>query len=77
MESESLPPPLPPLAGVEAMEEDAADREARLRAEEAARKEAEFKKQSSVVQRGLPRPVSLQLLPTPLSGDDLAAAGES
>jgi pre-mRNA-splicing factor CDC5/CEF1 len=45
------------------MEEDAADREARLLAEQEARLERERRMRSSVIQRGLPRPSSLRGLP--------------
>ena len=46
-------------------EEDAADVERRRRAAAEAARAAELKKQSQVVQRGLPRPASLELLPEP------------
>lgn len=42
--------------GAPLREEDAADRDARLAAEQAAREEAEFRKRSQAVQRYLPRP---------------------
>lgn len=45
------------------MEEDAADREARLLAEQEARLDRERRMRSSVIQRGLPRPSSLRGLP--------------
>jgi pre-mRNA-splicing factor CDC5/CEF1 len=46
------------------MEEDAADREARLLAEQEARLQRERRLRSTVIQRGLPRPSSLRGLPT-------------
>ena len=42
--------------GAPLREEDAADRDARLLAEQAARDEAEFRKRSQAVRRDLPRP---------------------
>ncbi|CAM9889494.1 unnamed protein product, partial [Ectocarpus fasciculatus] len=42
--------------GAPLREEDAADRDARLLAEQAAREEAEFRKRSQAVRRDLPRP---------------------
>lgn len=45
--------------GAPLREEDAADRDARLAAEQAAREEAEFRKRSQAVQRYLPRPGTL------------------
>lgn len=47
------------------LEEDAADREARKRAAAEAARLAELRKRSNVMQRGLPRPASLELLPEP------------
>lgn len=44
-------------------EEDAADREARRKAAAEAARLAELRKRSNVMQRGLPRPASLELLP--------------
>ena len=55
------------------MEEDAADREARLLAEKEARLERERRMRSSVVQRNLPRPSTLRGLPkldAKTAGDD-------
>ena len=46
-------------------EEDAADREARRKAAAEAARQAELRKRSHVMQRGLPRPASLELLPQP------------
>ncbi len=69
--SASSPPapacPLVPGAEEEAagddFEEDAADREARRKAAAEAARLAELRKRSNVMQRGLPRPASLELLP--------------
>lgn len=44
-------------------EEDAADREARRKAAAEAARLAELRKRSNVMQRELPRPASLELLP--------------
>lgn len=49
----------------EEFEEDAADREARRKAAAEAARQAELRKRSNVLQRGLPRPASLDLLPQP------------
>jgi len=49
------------------MEEDAAEREARIAAEEAKRLEYEIKMRSSVIQRNLPRPLSLAHLDVELA----------
>ena len=49
----------------EEFEEDAADREARRKAAAEAARLAELLKRSNVLQRGLPRPASLDLLPQP------------
>lgn len=48
------------------IEEDAADREARLKAQAAAREEEARLRRSQVMQRGLPRPLTLDGLPQPL-----------
>lgn len=42
--------------GAPLREEDAAERDARLDAEQAAKEEAEFRKRSQAVRRDLPRP---------------------
>ena len=65
----AVPYPLPRPAEEEAagdgFEEDAADREARRRAAAEAARLAELRKRSQVMQRGLPRPAALDLLPQP------------
>ncbi|KAL4447677.1 hypothetical protein ABPG75_004896 [Micractinium tetrahymenae] len=59
-------PELPEDEGpAEEFEEDAADREARRKAAAEAARQAELRKRSNVLQRGLPRPASLDLLPQP------------
>ena len=45
--------------------EDAAERDARLKAAKAAAIEAELKRRSHALQRGLPRPVALDMMPAP------------
>ncbi|KAI3429454.1 hypothetical protein D9Q98_005547 [Chlorella vulgaris] len=52
-------------AAEEGFEEDAAEREARKKAAAEAARLAELRKRSAVMQRSLPRPASLELLPEP------------
>eukprot|EP00887_Chlorella_sp_A99_P003055 scaffold9.g3055.t1 len=56
-------------------EEDAADRDARRRAAEEARRAAELRRRSQVMQRGLPRPATLDLLPAPRPDGELGGLG--
>lgn len=58
-----LPTPAEEEAAGDDFEEDAADREARRKAAAEAARLAELRKRSNVMQRGLPRPASLELLP--------------
>ena len=67
-----LPAPLPSCSHraevdnlEDGFEEDAADREARRKAAAEAARLAELRKRSNVMQRGLPRPAALSLLPQP------------
>ncbi|KAL6764025.1 pre-mRNA splicing factor component-domain-containing protein [Haematococcus lacustris] len=57
--------------GGEAMEEDAADTKARKLREAAQRAAEEEKKKSKALQRGLPRPLSLDQLPSPRPATEL------
>ncbi len=57
------------------IEEDAADREARLKALAAAREEEARKKRSQVIQRNLPRPVNLEGVEQPVPAEQLEGAG--
>ena len=59
--------------GAVPMEEDAADAEARIAAEQAKQLEEQKKLRSQVVQRNLPRPVSLDLVPKPATEAAIAA----
>ncbi|KAF6264690.1 pre-mRNA splicing factor component-domain-containing protein [Scenedesmus sp. NREL 46B-D3] len=56
-----------------AVEEDAVDVKARRAREAEAARQAEERKKSQVLQRGLPRPVSIQGLPQPKAPAELAA----
>ncbi|KAI8106894.1 hypothetical protein M9434_001548 [Picochlorum sp. BPE23] len=58
------------------MEEDAADAEARIAAEKARQLEEEKKLRSHVVQRNLPRPLSLDLVPKPATEAAIAAMSD-
>lgn len=52
-------------------EEDAADADRRRRAAAEAARAAELRKRSQVLQRGLPRPATLDLLPEPRPEEQL------
>lgn len=69
----TLPPPSLPDMDIE---EDAADREARLKAQAAAREEEARRRRSQVLQRGLPRPLALDGLPQPTQQSGLRAQAE-
>eukprot|EP00889_Picochlorum_renovo_P004366 jgi/Picre1/31396/NNA_006748.t1 len=62
--------------GAVPMEEDAADAEARIAAEKARQLEEEKKLRSHVVQRNLPRPLSLDLVPKPATEAAIAAMSD-
>jgi pre-mRNA-splicing factor CDC5/CEF1 len=62
--------------GAVPMEEDAADAEARIAAEKARQLEEEKKLRSHVVQRNLPRPLSLDLVPKPATQAAIAAMSD-
>jgi pre-mRNA-splicing factor CDC5/CEF1 len=55
--------------------EDAAERDAKLKAARAAAFEAELKRRSQALQRNLPRPVALDMLPTSRKDSELAGLG--
>ena len=55
--------------------EDAAERDARMKAARAAAIEAELKRRSQALQRGLPRPIALDEMPTPRSENELKGLG--
>lgn len=62
-------------AGGDDFEEDAADREARRKAAAEAARLAELRKRSNVMQRGLPRPTSLELLPQQRPDEQVGVGG--
>ncbi|WIA33069.1 hypothetical protein OEZ86_006225 [Tetradesmus obliquus] len=66
-------PELPEDEAEAAVEEDAADVKARRAREAEAARQAEERKKSQVLQRGLPRPSSIQGLPQPKAPAELAA----
>lgn len=57
--------------GGEGFLEDAAERDARLKAARAAAIEAELRRRSQALQRGLPRPVALDMMPSPRTDAEL------
>jgi pre-mRNA-splicing factor CDC5/CEF1 len=59
--------------GAPGLEEDAAERDARLAAAAVAAAEAELRKRSTALRRGLPRPAALDALPAPRPDAEAAA----